>query len=108
MIRAMGAGKVAAAMIERYLRGESVEREYAFVRPSRYPAAVELTDEEIEKADRPPVKRIPVAQRKRNAGEDELGLSEAQAVAEARRCLRCDLETQHAREAMGSKAGGGS
>jgi NADPH-dependent glutamate synthase beta subunit-like oxidoreductase len=108
VIRAMGAGKIAAAMIERYLRGKAVDREYTFVRPSRYPAAVELTGEEIEKADRPEVQRIPVADRTRNAGEDELGLTQAQAVAEARRCLRCDLETQHAREAMGSKAGGGS
>jgi hypothetical protein len=95
-------------MIERYLRGESVDREYAFVRPSRYPAAVELTDEEIEKADRPEVRRIPVAERRRKGVEDELGLTEAQAVAEARRCLRCDLETRHAREAMASEAGGKS
>jgi NADH-quinone oxidoreductase subunit F len=108
VIRAMGAGKVAAAMIERYLRGESVDREYDFVRPSRYPAAVELTDEEIEAADRPEVQRIPVAERKLKASEDELGLAQAQAVAEARRCLRCDLETQHARQAMGSESGGGS
>jgi NADH-quinone oxidoreductase subunit F len=108
VIRAMGAGKVAAAMIERYLRGEPVRREYAFVRPSRYPAAVELSDEEIETADRPEVQRIPVAQRKRHASEDELGLAQLQAVAEARRCLRCDLETQHACEATGRQARGGS
>jgi pyruvate/2-oxoglutarate dehydrogenase complex dihydrolipoamide dehydrogenase (E3) component len=106
VIRAMGAGKVAAAMIERYLRGDPVERKYDFVRPSRYPAAVELTAEEIETADRPEMQRIPLAERKRKGVEDELGLAEAQAVAEARRCLRCDLETQHARQAMGSKAGG--
>jgi NADH-quinone oxidoreductase subunit F len=108
VIRAMGAGKVAAAMIERYLRGESVDREYDFVRPSRYPAAVELTDEEIEAADRPAVQRIPVAERKLKASEDELGLAQVQAVAEARRCLRCDLETRHARETMASEAGGKS
>jgi NADH-quinone oxidoreductase subunit F len=108
VIRAMGAGKVAAAMIERHLRGEPVEREYGFVRPSHYPAAVELTDEEIEKADRPEMQRIPVAQRRRTGVEDELGLAQAQAVAEARRCLRCDLETQHARQALASQAGGKS
>jgi len=49
-----------------------------------------------------------VAERRRKGVEDELGLTEAQAVAEARRCLRCDLETRHAREAMASEAGGKS
>jgi NADH-quinone oxidoreductase subunit F len=106
VIRAMGAGKVAAAMIDRYVRGESVEREYEFVRPSRYPQAVALTDEEIETADRPEMKRIPVAERVGSVAEDELGLSQEQAVAEARRCLRCDLETEHAREALSKVAGG--
>lgn len=107
VIRAMGAGKVAAAMIDRYLRGEAVEREYDFVRPSRYPPAVDLSDEEIETADRPEMKRIPAAKRVESVAEDELGLSEAQAIAEARRCLRCDLETEHAREALSRVVGGG-
>jgi NADH-quinone oxidoreductase subunit F len=107
VIRAMGAGKVAAAMIDRYLRGEPVERDYDFVRPSRYPPAVDLSDEEIETADRPEMKRIPAAQRVESVAEDELGLSEMEAVAEARRCLRCDLETEHAREALSRVAGGG-
>jgi NADH-quinone oxidoreductase subunit F len=107
VIRAMGAGKVAAAMIDRYVRGESVQRDYDFVRPSLYPPAVTLTDEEIGTADRPEMKRIPVAQRVEGVAEDELGLSQAQAVAEARRCLRCDLETEHARQALSRGAGGG-
>ncbi|HEY5658173.1 MAG TPA: hypothetical protein VIY27_10335, partial [Myxococcota bacterium] len=108
VIRAMAAGKIAAAMIDRYLRDEPVSRDYVFVRPSRYPAAVVLSDEEIDAADRPEMPRLPVDRRKRHAAEDELGLEHAEAVAEARRCLRCDLETRHAREAAERRTGGGS
>jgi hypothetical protein len=93
-------------MIDRYVRGESVQREYSIVRPSFYPPAVALTDEEIDTADRPEMQRIPAAQRVKSVEEDELGLSQAQAIAEARRCLRCDLETEHAREALKRGAGG--
>jgi NADH-quinone oxidoreductase subunit F len=105
VIEAMAAGKIAASMIDRYLSGEPVRREYGFVRPPIYLPGVTLTDEEVEKADRPELMRIPVSRRQQHGGEDELGLPEAQAVAEARRCLRCDLETEHACEALKRQAG---
>ncbi len=94
VVESMGAGRVAAAMIEKYLKGEAVEREYALIRPKRYVEPVELSEDEVEKARRPASPSLKPSLRKKNFQEVELGLSEAAARTEARRCLRCELETQ--------------
>ncbi len=94
VVESMGAGRTAAVLIEKYLNGEPVEREYSLVRPKRYVEPVELSEEEVEKARRPESPTRRPSLRKKNFKEVELGLSEAAARAEARRCLRCDLETQ--------------
>ena len=100
VVEAMSAGKLAAVMIDKYLRGEPVTREYEFTRPSRYLPPVELTEEEIENADRPKIPALPVARRKGNFTEVAMNLSEAAAVREARRCLRCDLETEAGKKCL--------
>jgi hypothetical protein len=41
---------------------------------------------------------ISAKERKRNFEEVEKGLTEKQAVWEAKRCLRCDLETQDGKD----------
>ena len=69
-------------------------------RPSVYVPAVELAEEELEAAERPAVGNLPVAERMHCFAEVELGLSEEVAIREARRCLRCDLETRDAKQAM--------
>jgi len=46
-----------------------------------------------EAAFRPEMPLLPIEDRKRSFRETELGLSEEKARYEARRCLRCDLET---------------
>ena len=51
-----------------------------------------LTDEEIKELKRPEMPAIPVGQRTQSFNEVELGFTEAEAMAEAKRCLRCDLE----------------
>lgn len=100
---AMGHGKAVAEMIERYLRGEIVSRDYRLTRPSLYVEPVELSDEEVEEAKRPAVPNIPVAKRAFNFNEVEMKLTEETAVAEARRCLRCDLETEDAKKWLKEK-----
>jgi len=88
-------GKLAAASIRKYLRGETLEREYAVVPPSRYVKHLELSDEELaqlEQLRRCQVPRVPVEKRIGSFDTVELGLPEAIAVNEAKRCLRCDLE----------------
>ena len=49
-------------------------------------------EEEIENLKKPEISIIPVSERIGNFKEVELGFTEAEAIAEAKRCLRCDLE----------------
>jgi NADH-quinone oxidoreductase subunit F len=101
VVEAMAAGKLAARMIEKYLEGESLDREYTLTRPSIYIEPVELTEEELARTKRPKMPRLTRTARKKNFKEVELGLTEEAAVAEARRCLRCELETEEGRKAIG-------
>ncbi|HUU37832.1 MAG TPA: NADH-quinone oxidoreductase subunit NuoF [Candidatus Desulfaltia sp.] len=101
VVEAMAAGKLAARMIEKYLEGESLDREYTLTRPSIYIEPVELTEEELARTKRPRMPRLTRTARKKNFKEVELGLTEETAVAEARRCLRCELETEEGKKAIG-------
>ena len=100
VIDAMGAGKIAAEMIDKYCKGETVERDYNLTRPSLYLPPVELTEEELEYADRPVIPHVPAKNREGNFVEIERTLTEQVAIREARRCLRCDLDTEDAKNAM--------
>ena len=104
VVEAMAAGKLAAQTIEKYLEGQSLDREYALTRPSIYIEPVELSEEELARTRRPKMPRLTRAARKKNFKEVELGLSETAAVAEARRCLRCELETEDGKNAIGRKS----
>jgi NADH-quinone oxidoreductase subunit F len=103
VVEAMAAGKLAAQTIEKYLEGQSLDREYTLTRPSIYIEPVELTEEELARSSRPKMPRLTRSARKKNFKEVELGLSELAAVAEARRCLRCELETEDGKNAIGRK-----
>jgi NADH-quinone oxidoreductase subunit F len=100
VLDAMGAGKLAAEMIDKHLCGQSLRREHVLTRPSVYVPAVELAEEELEGAERPAAGYLPVAERMQCFAEVELGLPEETAVREACRCLRCDLETRDAQQAL--------
>ncbi len=100
VIEAMSAGKHAAAMIEMHLSGERPVRSYAPTRPSTYRPAAVLSEEEVENASRPAIPVLPPAERVNNDREVDLRLPEAVAVGEARRCLRCDLETEAGKQAL--------
>ncbi len=91
---AMAQGKMAAESIHRYLRGESLTREYEVTRPIMTVEATEFTEEEIEKLERPGMPTQPVAKRISNLDEVELGFTKEMAVNEAKRCLRCDLKEE--------------
>jgi len=101
VVEAIAAGKIAAVSIEKYLEGKKLAREYKLSRPSLYVEPVELTEEEIQKAKRVKMPRLPLSARKKNFEEVELGLTEEKALNEARRCLRCELETKEGKNAMG-------
>ncbi len=103
VVQAMAAGKIAAESIARYLEGKSVEREYRLTRPSAYIEPVELSEEELARMKRPKMPKLPRSARKKNFKEVELGFSEITAIQEARRCLRCELETEEGKNALGRK-----
>jgi len=101
VVEAIAAGKTAAESIEKYLEGKSLAREYKLNRPSLYVEPIELTEEEIEGAKRSKMPKLSVKERQKNFKEVELGLTEEMAIKEARRCLRCELETKDGKRAIG-------
>ncbi|NIT35574.1 MAG: FAD-dependent oxidoreductase [candidate division Zixibacteria bacterium] len=100
VVEAIADGKKAAVVIDRYLRGEDL-RVPADVRlPEVFVEAAEVSEEEAAEAARAEPRYLAIEKRKKNFAEVELSLAEGAARAEARRCLRCDLEfTQPEREA---------
>jgi len=91
VVDAMAAGKKAAAVIDRSLRGEAlagrpgVKLPEVFIEPS---GDHEEGREELPRAE---PATIPAEDRAKNFAEVEMALSVEEATAEARRCLRCDL-----------------
>ncbi|MBU1888304.1 MAG: FAD-dependent oxidoreductase [Candidatus Omnitrophica bacterium] len=100
VIDAISSGKKVAAMIDKYIQGQSLAMEYKLTRPTRYMTPLELTEEEIEDSKRLPVPSLPINKRISNFNEVELGISEEMAKKEARRCLRCDLETEDGKRCL--------
>ncbi len=94
VIEAMSSGKVVAEMIDKYIRKESLDREYKLTRPSRYVPPVELTEKETEEARRVEIPHLSMEEKINNFNEVELTITEAMAIKEAKRCLRCDLNTE--------------
>ncbi|MHB1037380.1 MAG: NADH-ubiquinone oxidoreductase-F iron-sulfur binding region domain-containing protein [Pirellulales bacterium] len=100
VLGAMAAGKLAAEMIDKHLRGQPLVREYGFLRPSTYVPPVSLTEEELQVSERSVVPPLPVEQRRGSFAEVDLVLTEEMAVREARRCLRCDLQSEDAKRQL--------
>jgi len=99
VIDAMAAGKRAAEMIDKYLRGEPLRREYTLTRPSVYVPPVVLEEEEAAEHS-PEGPSLVELDRKPGVDEVDLALLQQAAIREARRCLRCDLETRDAKQAL--------
>lgn len=98
VVEAVSAGKIVAESIDQFMKGQEVKREYKLTRPSMYLEAKELSEEELIDIKRPEAPALDVSKRKNNFKEVEQGLSEKQAMKEARRCLRCDLETKEGKK----------
>ena len=69
-----------------------MEREYKVTRPAIDVGVTELSDEEIETLHRPEMPVIAPARRTGNFDEVQMGFTAEQAIAEAKRCLRCDRD----------------
>ena len=101
VVDAIAAGKTAARSIENYFEGRSLAPVHKVTRPACYVEPVSLTDEEAKNTQRPKMPHLPLGKRKTGHEEIELGFTAELAVKEARRCLRCELETRDAKKAMG-------
>jgi len=93
VLEAMRDGQQAAESIHRYLRGMSLSREYKPTEPLYEVPPVELPPEEFLELSRPAMPKLSIDERRANFREVERGFTAEMAVREARRCLRCDLET---------------
>jgi NADH-quinone oxidoreductase subunit F len=92
VIEAIAAGKQAAVMIDRYVSGKIMKILPKVKLPSVYVAPVMEGDDGAGEIGRLQVPLLPVEQRQRTFAEVELCPTEQQALTEARRCARCDLE----------------
>jgi len=101
VVEAMAAGKIAALSIESYLEGRPLTRPHNVTRPSLYVEPVKLTEEEAQNTKRAKMPHLPPAKRRSGHEEIETGFTKELALKEARRCLRCELETRDAKKAMG-------
>ncbi len=97
VVDAVAAGKIASESIDQYLTGKEVKREYKLTRPTRYIEPIGFSDEELDEllsAKRSEMPLLSSEKRKYNLMEVHQGLTEEQAIKEAKRCLRCELETK--------------
>ncbi|HSW29149.1 MAG TPA: FAD-dependent oxidoreductase [Longimicrobiales bacterium] len=95
VIAAVAAGKGAAAMIDRYIRGKALKVLPKSVLPTTYVPPLEADLEREDEADGPGrvhAPLLPVANRRKCFAEVDLCISEQAALLESRRCLRCDLD----------------
>jgi NADH-quinone oxidoreductase subunit F len=89
VIEAIAAGRSAAVSVDRYLGGEGeIDQELA---PPEDPGAYEPLEEQEERL-RSPIPKRPATERVSDFRQVELTFPEEDALAEAERCLRCDLE----------------
>ncbi len=89
VVEAIGAAHRAAVSIDCYLQGKEFSG-YWHPRPRYNVDRIQATDED-EQLVRPAMRELPLAERRGNFKEVELGLERQVALCEARRCLRCDL-----------------
>jgi len=92
VVNAIAAGRKAAGVIDRYLRGKELVEPPKVKLPSVFIEPAVVSDEELEDSERVEPATLNAKSRRKNFAEVERQLSVEQATREARRCLRCDLE----------------
>jgi NADH-quinone oxidoreductase subunit F len=93
VVEAIAAGRRGAIAIDKYLRGDTSRVEIYDLRTEVVKEVTREEEETWEEQPRIKMPRLPVPERKGSFIEIEQGFSEEQARQEAKRCLRCDLET---------------
>ena len=98
VIDAIAAGKKAAQMIDRYLNGEELDQPAEQKLPKIYIEPVDVGLEDVIQLKRAETPKVAIEKRKGNFTEVEETLSVEDAMCEAKRCLRCDLEFTEPKE----------
>jgi NADH-quinone oxidoreductase subunit F len=93
IVEAIAAGRRGAIAIDKYLRGDTSRVEIYDLKTALIKEVTKEAEETWEEQPRAKMPRLPVPERKGSFTEIELGFSEEQVRQEAKRCLRCDLET---------------
>jgi len=93
VVEAIAAGRRGAIAIDKYLRGDDSRVEIYDRKTKVVEEATQELDESWELKPRSEVKTLPLPERRASFEEIELGFTEDVARREARRCLRCDLES---------------
>ena len=109
VIDAIAAGKQAAEVIDRYLRNRDLRHVAEPRLPTAYIEPSEMRLDQQSKTVRVAAPTMSAEERVLSFAEIEASLKEQEAVGEANRCLRCDLEFSRALakvEATQAKSGG--
>jgi NADH-quinone oxidoreductase subunit F len=106
VVRAIAAGKRAAQMIDRYVRGETLKQPEIVKLPQAHVEPCALSEVELNQIRRAEPPLVAMEERRSSFVEVELTLSEDDARREARRCLRCDLEFTEPKEEALENVGG--
>ena len=91
VVDAIATGKRAAEAIDLWLRGETPSLQTELKIPRTYIEPATVDEEWRDSARRVKSQSIAIGSRVKNIAEVERTISKEEAVAEARRCLRCDL-----------------
>ena len=92
VVDAIAAGRKAAVMIERYLQNEPLVQPHAVRRPSVFVEPANVEGQGTYEGARVELPRLDEDARRQSYLEVEKTLNVDEAMREARRCLRCDLE----------------
>ena len=92
IIAAVAAGKKAAKMIDRFMRGKGLKVNEDMRLPDVYIPPPPADDDEEPVGHRLQIGELAVHLRKKDFREVELAVSREAAVTEAKRCMRCDLD----------------
>jgi NADH-quinone oxidoreductase subunit F len=93
VVEAIAAGRRGAIAIDKYLRSDTSRVDMYDLKTEVIKEVTKEEEETWEEQPRIKMPRLPVPERKHSFIEIEQGFSEEQARQEAKRCLRCDLET---------------
>ncbi|MCB2193818.1 MAG: 4Fe-4S dicluster domain-containing protein, partial [Deltaproteobacteria bacterium] len=91
VVEAVAAGKRAALAMDAFLSGKTLELALNFPHPRARVEPIIMSAEEKISLGRPDIPKLDPQERAATFDQAELGLTDAMALNEAKRCLRCDL-----------------